>query len=104
MNRRPHSVSLQEATQESPTLARLAGFAADSAARLAAVNILIPPALRCAVRPGPIEGLSWCLILDNNSVAAKIRQLLPAMQSHLRIHGWEVNAIRLKIKQSNVSL
>jgi hypothetical protein len=104
MNRRTHSISLQEATQESPTLARLASLAADSAARLAAVNFLIPSALRCAIRPGPIEGLSWCLILDNTSVAAKIRQLLPAMQSHLRIRGWEVNAIRLKIKQSNVSL
>jgi hypothetical protein len=104
MNRRTHSVSLLEATQESPTLARLSTLAADSCARLNAVKFLIPPALHCAVRPGPIEGLSWCLILDNNSVAAKIRQLLPTMQSHLRTHGWEVNAIRLKVKQGNDGL
>lgn len=104
MNRRTHSVSLLQATQESPTLARLAGLAAESAARLNAVAFLIPPTLRCAVNAGPIDGQSWCLILDNNSVAAKIRQLLPAMESHLRAHGWEVNAIRLKVKQSNASL
>jgi hypothetical protein len=85
-------------------LARLSTLAADSGARLNAVKFLIPPALRYAVRPGPIEGPSWCLIVDNNSVAAKIRQLLPTMQSHLRTHGWEVNAIRLKVKQGNDGL
>jgi hypothetical protein len=40
----------------------------------------------------------WCLILDNNAAAAKIRQLLPALQSHLRVKGWEVNSIRLKVQ------
>jgi hypothetical protein len=104
MNRRTHSVSLLEATQDSPTLARLTGLAADSSARLNAVTFLIPTALRGAVKPGPIEGPAWCLILDNSSVAAKIRQLLPAMQSHLRTHGWEVSAIRLKVKQTKASL
>lgn len=104
MNRRNHSISLLQATQESPTLGRLAELAMDSTARLKSIEALIPAPLRSAVRAGPIEGSVWCLILDNNAVAAKIRQLLPSLESHLRIKGWEVNSIRLKVQTSRNSL
>lgn len=104
MNRRNHSISLLQATQESPTLGRLAELAMDSTARLKSIEALIPVPLRSAVRAGPIEGAVWCLILDNNAVAAKIRQLLPSLESHLRIKGWEVNSIRLKVQTSRNSL
>ncbi|MGI9132443.1 MAG: DciA family protein [Rhodoferax sp.] len=102
-NRRNHAVTLQQATQDSPTLARLSALALESAARLQSVQSLLPAALRAAVRPGPIEGTVWCLVLDNSSVAAKIRQLLPAMESHLRSKGWEVTAIRLKVQTSGAA-
>ena len=36
--------------------------------------------------------------MSTNAAAAKLRQLLPAMQAHLRSKGWEVNVIRLKIQ------
>lgn len=98
MNRRNHSFTLLQATQDSPTLARLTGLAVESSARLKSIEPLIPTSLRKAVQAGPIEGSVWCLILDNNAVAAKIRQLLPSLESHLRTKGWEVNAIRLKIQ------
>ena len=98
MNRRNHSFTLLQATQDSPTLARLTELAMESSARLKAIEILIPAALRKAVRAGPIEGPVWCLILDNNAIAAKIRQLLPSLESHLRTKGWEVSAIRLKVQ------
>jgi hypothetical protein len=98
MNRRNHSYTLLQATQDSPTFARLTGLVAESTARLQAIELLIPAALRSAVRAGPIEGTVWCLILDNNAVAAKIRQLLPALESHLRTKGWEVSVIRLKVQ------
>lgn len=101
MNRRNHAITLLQATQESPTLARLSELATDSSARLKAVETLIPSSLRKAVKAGPIEGGVWCLILDNNAVAAKIRQLLPSMESHLRSKGWEVSAIRLKVQMSH---
>lgn len=100
MNRRTHSVTLLQATQDSPNLARLSEIAMDSAARLTSIQFLIPLNLRSTVKGGPIEGAQWCLILDNHSVAAKIRQLLPSMQAHLRSNGWEVNSIRLKIRGS----
>jgi hypothetical protein len=98
MNRRRHSVTLLQASQESPTLARLTELSRDSVARLKAVESLIPVPLRPAVKAGPIEGPVWCLILDNNAAAAKIRQILPALESHLRAKGWEVNSIRLRVQ------
>ena len=98
MNRRQHPVSLLQASQDSPTLARLIDLSRDSVARLKAIESLIPGPLRPAVKTGPIEGPVWCLILDNNAAAAKIRQLLPALESHLRVKGWEINSIRLKVQ------
>lgn len=98
MNRRHQTVTLLQASQDSPTLARLAELTRDSGARLKAIELLIPAALRPAVKAGPIEGPVWCLILDSNAAAAKIRQILPALASHLRIKGWEVNSIRLKVQ------
>ena len=103
MNRRNQSYTLQQATQDSPALARLTGLVAESSARLQSVEALIPAALRSAVRAGPIEGTVWCLILDNNAIAAKIRQLLPALEAHLRAKGWDVSAIRLKVQTPSVS-
>ncbi len=98
MNRRHHPVTLQQAALDSPTLARLAELAQDSSERLRAVESLIPNALRSAVKAGPIEGPTWCLLVDSNAAAAKIRQVLPALQSHLRSRGWQVNSIRLKVQ------
>jgi hypothetical protein len=98
--RRHAPVTLLQATQDSPILARLSALSDDSLARLKAVQPLIPATLRSAVTAGPIEGTSWCLLMDNNAAAAKVRQLLPALVSHLRSRGWEVTSIRLKVKIS----
>ena len=98
MNRRHHAITLQQASQESPTLARLTALTRESSARLTAIEALIPPLLRPAVQAGPIEDGCWCLLVQSNAAAAKVRQLLPAFQAHLRSRGWEVNSIRLKIQ------
>ena len=96
-NRRHHPVPLYEAAGESPTLARLAQLARESAERLKAIESFIPLPLRPCVRPGPIEGTSWCLLVDGNAAAAKLRQLVPALVTQLNSRGWEVNSIRLKV-------
>ncbi|MBI2769595.1 MAG: hypothetical protein HYX47_08230 [Burkholderiales bacterium] len=98
MNRRLHPVTLQQAAEDSPTLAKLAQLARESGERLKAVELLIPEALRTTVRPGPIEGSSWCLLVGSNAAAAKLRQVLPALQTRLRDRGWEVTSIRLKVQ------
>ncbi len=97
-NRRLHPVSLQQAADDSPTLARLAELVRESGERLRAVESLIPAALRPRVRPGPIEGTAWCLLVDGSAAAAKLRQVLPAIQAQLCSRGWEVTAIRIKVQ------
>ena len=91
---------MQQATEASPTLARLAELGRDSVARLQSIMPLIPAALRPAVKAGPIDGSIWCLLLDNNATAAKMRQLLPSLEAHLRVKGWEITSIRLKVQES----
>ena len=98
MNRRHYAVTLQQASEESPTLARLTALTRDSSDRLKAIELLIPAALRPAIQAGPIDGDSWCLLVKSNAAAAKLRQLLPAFLAHLRTKGWEVDSIRLKIQ------
>jgi len=98
MHRRPHAVSLLQATQDSPVLAGLIDLAQESSARLQAVQSLIPPGIRNTIKAGPIDGPVWCLILDNTAVAAKVRQLVPALTAHLRAKGWEITSIRLKVQ------
>ncbi len=98
MNRRHYAISLQQASQESPTLARLTALTRESSDRLKAIETLIPPLLRPVLQAGPIEGTCWCLLVRSNAAAAKVRQLLPAFQAQLRNRGWEVTSIRLKIQ------
>jgi hypothetical protein len=98
MNRRAHPVTLFQATQESPALARLTELTRDSVARLKAVEPIIPAQLRSAITAGPIEGSIWCLIVNSNAAAAKIRQFLPALEAHLRTRGWEITSIRIKVQ------
>lgn len=98
MNRRHQAVTLLQATQESPVLARLSELARDSQARLQAIQPLIPAPMRAALTAGPIDGGTWCLMVSNNAAAAKLRQLLPALAAHLRSRGWEVTSIRLKVQ------
>ena len=98
MNRRLHPVSLLQAAEGAPMLAQLAQLARESGERLKAIELLIPASLRPAVRPGPIDGDAWCLLVDSNSAAAKMRQVVPALLTHLRARGTQVNSIRLKVQ------
>ena len=97
-NRRLHPVTLQQAAEDSPTLARLAQLARESGERLEAVQSLIPAPLRTAVKPGPIDGPAWCLLVDSNAAAAKLRQVVPALLNRLCDRGWQVTSIRLKVQ------
>ncbi len=100
-SRPSRSWTVLQASQESPTLARLSELANESSARLRCVAALLPLAIRKSVKAGPIDGSTWCLVLDNSAVAAKLRQLIPAMAAELRAKGWDVTDIRLKISRGN---
>ena len=95
--RRHYAVPLHQAAEEAPALARLARLARESGERLKAIESCIPLALRSSIRPGPIDGTSWCLLVDSSAAAAKLRQLVPVLLNKLNSRGWEVTAIRLKL-------
>jgi hypothetical protein len=97
LNRRHQAVPLHEAAEGSPTLAGLARLARESGERLKVIELSIPAALRTAVRPGPIDGTTWCLLVESSAAAAKIRQVVPVLLAKLNSSGWEVTAIRLKV-------
>jgi hypothetical protein len=87
-----------QAAGETPSFARLAELTRESSARLKASETIIPPALHSSIKAGPIDGSTWCLLVDNNASAAKIRQLVPSLTAHLRSKGWEVTSIRLRVQ------
>jgi hypothetical protein len=98
MQRRHQAIPLQQAAQESPTLSLLMGRVRESADRLAAIRSILPAPLRASVQAGPIEEGCWCLLVSSNAVAAKVRQMLPALQAHLNNQGLSVHSIRLKVQ------
>lgn len=93
----PQALSVHQAAENAPSLARLAELVQDSNNRLKAIESLIPEALRPAVKAGPIDHDSWCLLVSSNAAAAKIRQLVPLIEAQLLGKGWKVTSIRLKI-------
>jgi hypothetical protein len=99
MNRRKHAVTLLQASLNNPGLARLMDIQRESAERLQSIASLIPTSLRNQVVAGPLEDGVWCLLLSNTTIASKLRQLVPAFESHLRISGLAVTSIRLKIRR-----
>lgn len=98
MLRRHHAIPLQQAVQESPTFALLASRVRESSERLQAIRGLLPAPLRAGIQAGPIEDGSWCLLASSNAVAAKLRQLVPALQAHLNTKGLAVQSIRIKVQ------
>ncbi len=101
MNRQRTSFTLLQASQNNPNLAKLMGLQQESSARLKAIMALIPDSLRTNVEAGPIEDGVWCLLLSNNTTAAKLRQLLPSFESHLRVKQLDVKSIRLKVRRES---
>jgi len=98
--RRHQAITVEQAARESPALSQLVALTRDSTQRLHAVLPLVPPALRSCLEAGPIEGSTWCLLVRNNAAATKLRYLLPGMEAHLRVKGWDVQRIRLKVRSA----
>ncbi|NBQ88029.1 MAG: DUF721 domain-containing protein [Betaproteobacteria bacterium] len=98
MNRSSRPIPVDQAIADAPTLAKLAALADASRARLDTVRHLIPHPLQSAVKAGPIDDGTWCLIVANSATAAKLRQLLPSLQAALQSRGHTVQQIRLKVQ------
>lgn len=74
------------------------GRVQESSERLLAIRSLLPAPLRAGIQAGPIEDGTWCLLVSSNAVAAKLRQLLPALQAHLNSKSMGVTSIRIKVQ------
>ena len=99
-NRRLHPVTLQQAAEDSPTLARLAQLARESGERLKAVELLIPASLRSAVKPGPDRRTRLVPAGGQQRRGRETEAGGPCSANHLRDRGWQVNSIRLKVQIS----
>jgi hypothetical protein len=69
----------------------------DSRARLDAIAGLLPEGLQPTVRPGPLDDAGWVLLVADSSAAAKLRQLMPALEAALLAAGWPAVAVRIKV-------
>jgi hypothetical protein len=68
---------------------------------LLSIQNLIPSPLRTVVLAGPVDGTSWCLIVEGSAAVAKLRQLLPKFQAQLLSRGKHITDIRLKVKSTH---
>ena len=70
----------------------------DSRLRFEAIAGLLPAPLLETVRPGPLDDTAWSLLASNASAAAKLRQMLPALEAQLKASGWQGPEIKVRIQ------
>lgn len=93
----PGDQTLAAALGRNEALGDLLRRVRDSKARLEAVAALLPPGLKADIRSGPLDDSAWVLLVCNAAAAAKLRQLLPALESELRQKGWPGPPIKIKV-------
>lgn len=91
---------MADVMSSSPALSRLVDRLRESDAMLASILPLLPPGLSASVRPGPIDETGWSLLAANAAVAAKLRQLVPRLETRLRDRGHAISTIRIKVQPS----
>jgi hypothetical protein len=91
------SLPIRQALDRSEPLARLTQRLQVSRHRYEAICELLPAELRGLAQPGPIDDQTWTLLAANSAVAAKLRNMVPALQSRLKSHGWPELALRVRV-------
>ena len=97
----PFNLPLSTALGRSEPLAALLKRLRESQARFAAVQPLLPETLRAAVSAGPLDDSAWVLLAANASAAAKLRQMVPALQAELLAAGWAGPDIKVKVSAAS---
>ncbi|WP_088284913.1 hypothetical protein [Ideonella sp. A 288] len=93
----PPSLPIRQALDRSEPLARLAQRLKESRQRFEAILPLLPPALQTMVQPGPVDTDGWALLARNGAVAAKLRHMVPALETRLVDLGWPALPIRVRV-------
>lgn len=91
------TLELRDALARSEPLMRLTQRLRESQQRFDCIAPLLPPPLRARVQAGPVDEQGWALLAANGAVAAKLRQLLPALQARLADAGWPALALRVRV-------
>jgi len=99
--RLPKAISALQAVENAPAIAKLGRLIQESTRRLQAIEPLLPPALKSAIKSGPVDDNGWCILVSSPAAAAKLRQLIPAIDRHLALQHYKPLAIRLKIMVRN---
>ena len=94
----PYSLPLATALTRSEPLAGLLQRWRDSQARFAVIAGLLPAPLRGAVSPGSLDENAWVLLAANAAAAAKLRQMVPALEEALQAQGWQGPSIKVKVQ------
>lgn len=89
--------SISQALAGSDALASLRARVHASQARLAALQGLLQAPIRAQVRAGPIDGEGFTLLASSQPVAAKLRNMLPALEACLVDQGFSRLPIRVKV-------
>ena len=92
------NLALARALDRSEPLVGLLQRVRESRERFDVISVLLPEALRNSVRPGPLDETAWSVLVDHAAGAAKLRQMLPYLQSALATRGWQQPAIKIKIQ------
>jgi hypothetical protein len=98
--RLPKALTALQAAESAPAIAKLGRLIQESTERFHAALPLLPPALKSAIKSGPIDEQGWCLLVSSPAVAAKLRQLIPAINRHLALQHYKPLPIRLKVMVS----
>ena len=93
----PNTRSINQALQASDALGALRLRMRDSQARLAALQPLLPAAMRPLIQAGPVDEEGYTLLAGNPAVAAKLRYLLPTLAQVLIEQGFAPLPIRVKL-------
>jgi hypothetical protein len=86
-----------EVLARSEPLALLASRMRESQARLTCIQSVLPQPMQGHVSAGPINGADWALLVSNSAVAAKLRQLIPALQAELQSCGFAPKSVQVRL-------
>jgi hypothetical protein len=85
-----------EAIAESNTLAQLLARMESSKHCFEIVMQRLPLGLHTSIAAGPIDENIWCLLVNNASALAKLKQLIPALLLAIQAKGIPIKDIKLK--------
>lgn len=94
----PDVPNVQRALDKSGPLSSLLQRLQASQRCLEAIAPVLPPGLAAYVKAGPLDDEGWTLLVANNAISAKLRQLQPRLMDALTRQGLKVTAIRVRIQ------